>query len=67
MHRFVVQDKIGLKLITVLFNGNLVLPSRVPIFFEFLEAVNILLNTGRLRISPVTSISRTVLPTLYDG
>lgn len=65
--RFVVQDKVGLKLIALLFNGNMVLPTRSLIFHEFLTGVNTLLTSGALKLSPVVPLARTVLPTLFDA
>lgn len=43
-HRFVVQDKVGLSLITHIFNGNIVFPTRTLIFKQFLKGVNTLLT-----------------------
>lgn len=66
-HRFVVQDKVGLSLITHIFNGNIVFPTRTLIFKQFIKGVNTLLTSGSKRLSPITPITQMVLPTLSDA
>lgn len=67
VYRFVVQDKVGLYLIAHIFNGNMVFPTRTLTFQQFLIGVNSVLTTGKLLLSPVTPITRMVLPTLTDA
>jgi hypothetical protein len=49
--RFIVQDKVGLSLIILLFNGNIVLPSKLNSFKAFLIAFNNLVSTGRILLA----------------
>ena len=66
-HRFVVQDKVGLYLIALLFNGNMVFPTRTLTFDAFLVGVNTLLEKGKLLLPVVTPLVRGVVPTLKDS
>ena len=66
-HRFVVQDKVGLSLISHLFNGNLVLPTRQLVFEQYLVGVNTLLTKGNVLLSHIPYIVRPVLPTMSDA
>ena len=63
-HRYVVQDIKGLTLISLLFNGNMVFPTRIARFHTFLSALNEKLLTKNLPI--IYPIYKTVLPTLND-
>jgi hypothetical protein len=65
--RFVVQDKKGLYLICLLFNKNIVLPSRLSSFKEFLSAFNAYSNKGTLRFEPVNFSNAPVKPSLTDA
>lgn len=63
-HRYIVQDRLHLTLISLLFNGNMVFPTRASRFNTFLSALNEkLLKHGEDFIEPIYS---TVLPTLSD-
>jgi hypothetical protein len=63
-HRFIVQDRAHLVLISWLFNGNMVFPTRANRFNTFLSALNEkLLKQGENIIIPIYA---TVLPTLSD-
>lgn len=63
-HRFVVQDMVHLKLISLLFNGNMVFPTRTTRFLTFLSSLNEkLLKKGLPVIVPIYA---TVLPSLTD-
>lgn len=66
-HRYVVQDKLGLWLLSQLLNGNLVFPVRQHKFLLFLNAVNNATFIGTLQLSFITPILSTVLPTLRDA
>jgi len=66
-HRFVVQDKVGLSLIALIFNGNMVLPTRQLVFEQFLAGVNTLLTSGKVLLSHIPYIVRPVLPTMSDA
>ena len=65
--RFVVQDKVGLSLISLIFNGNIVLPTRQLVFQQFLVGVNVLLTSGKVQLSSIPHLVRPVLPTLSDA
>jgi len=47
--RFVVQDKLGLYLIALIFNGNLRTPDKLESFNKFLYALNISIKKSRSR------------------
>src|SRR2546427_749429 len=63
-HRYVVQDIKGLALISLIFNGNMVFPTRTARFHTFLSALNEKLLAKNLSI--IYPIYKTVLPTLND-
>jgi len=65
--RYVVQDKQGVSLLVSIFNGNIVLPSRLNNFQTFLEGFNNWISTGTIRLSPVTLIYHVVTPSLKDA
>lgn len=63
-HRFIIQDRAHLVLISLLFNGNMVFPTRANRFNTFLSALlEKLLKHGESIIVPIYA---TVLPTLTD-
>jgi len=64
--RFVVQNKLGLYLISLLFNGNVVLPSRRALFLEFLQGVNTIVSSGRLSFPFIVGIITGPLPCLNN-
>lgn len=61
-HRFIVQDKINLYLLIILFNGNIVLPSK---FIQFIKFVKIY-NTISSKYSNIKIITSLIVPTYYD-
>jgi hypothetical protein len=64
-HRFVVQDIKNLYLICLIFNGNMVFPTRNARFLTFLSFFNEkLLKKNMILINPLHSC---ILPTLKDG
>lgn len=64
-HRFIVQDRLHLSIISLLFNGNMVFPTRAAKFYTFLSALNEkLLKHGENITTPIYA---TVLPSLKDG
>ena len=65
--RYVVQDKIGLYLITLLFNGNLLTLNQINKFKKFLENVNNYNNNGRIKLPYIKLSDFSVKPTLRDG
>lgn len=66
--RFVVQDISNIHLLILLFNGNIVLPSKKKIFKEFLENFNLKTNKGKIKnISPINLITSEILPSLTDS
>jgi cytochrome c oxidase subunit 1 len=64
-HRFVIQDRKNLFLICLLFNGNMVFPSRNARFLTFLSTFNENLLKQNLPI--IIPKINTILPTLKDG
>lgn len=63
-HRYIIQDIDHLNLLSLLFNGNMVFPTRALRFHTFLSA----LNEKRLKYGKdiITPIYATVLPSLKD-
>lgn len=66
-HRFVIQDKIGLRLISLFLNGNIVFPVRQAKFLAFLSGLNSYISRGSLVLPRIIPILTTVLPTLSDS
>jgi LAGLIDADG endonuclease len=64
-HRFVIQDKNNITLICLLFNGNMVFPSRNARFLTFLSTFNEKLLKLNLPIN-IPKIN-TILPSLTDS
>ena len=65
--RYVVQDKIGLYLIALLFNGNLITLHKINRYKKFLENVNVYNNKGRIKLPNIKLSDFSVKPTLQDG
>lgn len=64
-HRFIVQDVKNLTLISLIFNGNMVFPTRNARFLTFLSSFNErLLKNNMDTIKPKIN---TIIPTLQDG
>lgn len=64
-HRFIVQDVKNIYLICLIFNGNMVFPTRNARFLTFLSSFNEkLLKNNMLVIDPLFTC---ILPTLKDG
>lgn len=71
-HRFIVQDIKNLFLICLIFNGNMVFPTRRARFLTFLSMFNEkLLKTNlmklKLELKPINIVNTFVLPSLDDG
>lgn len=74
-HRFVVQDLKNIFLICLLFNGNMVFPTRKASFLTFLTNFNekLLKNNSlkrlgeRQEVTPLPLVDKCVLPSLKDG
>ena len=64
-HRYILQDMNGLALISHLFNGNMVFPTRTARFHTFLSALNEKLLRNNIPL--IYPIYNTVLPTLNDA
>lgn len=64
-HRFIVQDIKNLSLICLLFNGNMVFPTRNARFLIFLSSLNERLL--KLNLTPIHPIMDCVTPSLYDS
>ena len=66
--RFIVQDISNIHLLILLFNGNIILPSRKKNFKEFLENFNLKTNKGKIKnISPINLITSDILPSLTNS
>lgn len=63
VYRLITSRRDDLQLILLLFNGNVVLPTRKVQFHKFLTAYN---KLGRLLTGPVTYLPSSVLPSLED-
>lgn len=67
-HRFVIQDINNLYLICLIFNGNMVFPSRKARFLTFLSSFNEkLLRVNITTIPPLDMFSTCVFPSLNDS
>nr|QNR58501.1 hypothetical protein [Diaporthe longicolla] len=64
-HRFVIQDFKNVYLICLLFNGNMVFPTRKARFLTFLSTFNERLT--RKNLNTITPLDNCVIPTLEDG
>jgi hypothetical protein len=66
--RFIVQDLANIHLLILLFNGNLILPTRNKIFKKFLENFNLKINKGKIKnIKSINLILSEILPSLTDS
>jgi len=65
--RYVVQDKKGLYLLSLIFNGNLVTKRKVLSFKNFNLAFNKYSNKGKLQFKEIEFNFSTVIPTLEDS
>ena len=65
--RFVVQDKVGLRLLCLLFNGNLVTITNNLRFKSFLFAFNEYCNKGKLKFEKIEFNDKTVKPGKHDS
>jgi hypothetical protein len=65
--RFIIQDKLGLYLIALLFNGNLVIPTKKESFKKFLLFLNKYNQKGSLTFPHIHFQSISLLPTLEDS
>lgn len=65
--RYLVQDKKGLFLISLLFNGNFVTSRKQKTFKLFNSAFNKYSNKGRLLFDTIFYIPLTVRPRLEDS
>uniref|UniRef100_UPI0022FD945B hypothetical protein n=1 Tax=Drechslerella dactyloides TaxID=74499 RepID=UPI0022FD945B len=65
--RYVVQDKKGLYLLSLLFNGNLVTKRKIFSFKNFNQAFNKYSNKGRLQFEAINFDASIVIPTLEDS
>jgi len=65
--RYVTQSKVEIDIIISLFNGNIVLPSKQERFETFVNGFNNWVNKGRIKLSPVTVIKNSILPSLNNA
>ena len=64
-HRFVIQDIKNIYLICLLFNGNMVFPTRKARFLTFLSSFNERLI--RKNLNTITPLDTCLIPSLEDG
>lgn len=68
--RYIVQDIVNLHLIVLLFNGNLILPTRKKLFKDFLEVFNQKIIKGKIKnsnLKPVEKQKSLILPSLNNS
>lgn len=66
--RFIVQDLSNMHLLILLFNGNLILPTRKKVFNTFLENFNLKVGNGKIKnIKSISYIPSEILPSLTDS
>jgi hypothetical protein len=65
--RFIIQDKLGLYLIALLFNGNLVIPTKKESFQKFLLFLNKYNQKGSLQFPHIHFQFTPLFPTLNDS
>jgi len=66
-HRIVIQDVYNLYLICLLFNGNMIFPTRNARFLSFLSFFNERLLKKNIELEPIIPIYTCILPSLEDG
>ena len=66
-HRFIIQDFINLYLICLLFNGNMVFPTRKARFLSFISFFNEKLLKRKTNLQTILPIYNCILPTLNDA
>jgi LAGLIDADG endonuclease len=66
-HRFIIQDLKSIYLICLLFNGNMVFPTRNARFIIFLSFLNERLFKSKLKLNPIVPIVTCILPSLNDA
>lgn len=65
--RYVTQNKKEIELLIHLFNGNLVLPRRKVIFEKYIQAYNLWVSKGRIRLNTVEFKNNCILPSLSNS
>jgi hypothetical protein len=55
-YRFIIEQKLLIELIILIFNGNMLLPSRIRRFKNFLETYNKKAIKGKIILSPIDFI-----------
>ena len=66
-HRFIIQDILGIYIILLIFNGNLVLPTRRKNFLNFLNKFNSKVYSGKIKNTLFPSLpskDRNICPSL---
>ena len=67
-YRWMVDNPSHILLLALLFNGNLVLPTRKKMFKTFLENFNLKVNNGKIKnIESINYIPSEILPSLTDS
>ena len=66
-HRFIIQDVKHLYLICLIFNGNMIFPTRTARFLSFLSFYNERLLKRKYNLKPILPIYTCILPSLEDS
>lgn len=66
-YRYIVEQKILLELIILIFNGNMLLPTRIKRFKNFLELYNKKAIKGKILLSPIPFIFSQNEPSLSNS
>jgi hypothetical protein len=66
-YRFIVEQKLLIELIILIFNGNMLLPSRIKRFKNFLEMYNKKAIKGKIIISPIEFIKSKNEPSINNA
>jgi hypothetical protein len=66
-HRLIVQDIQSIYLIILLFNGNIILPSRKKNFKKFIDNFNLKINLGKIKYSYVKPMVNNLLPSTTNS
>jgi len=66
-YRFIVEQKILIELIILIFNGNMILPSRINRFKKFLEVYNKKAIKGKIILSQIEFIKSQNEPSLNNA
>jgi len=66
-YRFIVEQKLLIQLIVLIFNGNMVLPSRIKRFNKFLDIYNKKAIKGKILVKPIEFVIPKNEPSLRNA